>query len=88
MANPAFVLDCQQLTEPRLTALDQIARLQLALRREGCELQLRNTNDALLELIGFAGLVDVLRVEVQRESEEGEQPRGVEEKGQLGDPPV
>jgi len=88
VANRACVLDCQRLNEPRLKEIDQICRLQLELRRRGCELQLRNANEALEELIGFAGLADVLRVEVQRESEKGEQPRGVEEEDQLGDPPL
>ncbi len=88
MANRACVLDCQRLTKPRLKEIDQICRLQLELRRRGCELQLRNASDALEELIGFAGLADVLRVEVQRESEKGEQPRGVEKEDHFGDPPV
>jgi hypothetical protein len=39
----------------------------------------------LLELIAFAGLAEVLGVEVERESEEGKEPRGVEEEDHLGD---
>ena len=88
MANRAVVLDCRWLTEPRLAEINHIARLQLAVRRQGCQVQLRNADEALLDLIAFAGLAEVLRVEVRRESEEGEEPRGVEEKGQPGDPPV
>jgi hypothetical protein len=88
MAQPAFVLDCQRLKDPRLAEIDQIARLRLAAQCRGCELELRNASEALLELIAFAGLADVLGVEVQGQSEEGEQPRGVEEEGQLGDSPV
>lgn len=88
MANRAFVLDCQRLTEPRLAEIDQIARLQLAVRGEGCDLQIRNANDALLELIGFAGLAEILCVEVQREPEKWAQSRGVEEEDELGYPPV
>jgi hypothetical protein len=88
MANRAFVLDCQRLKEPCMAEINHVARLQLAAQRQGCELQLRNASDDLLELIGFAGLAEVLRVEMQRESEEGEQPRGVEEEDQLGDPPL
>jgi hypothetical protein len=56
--------------------------------RQGCDLHLRNADDALLDLIAFAGLAEVLGVEVERQSEEGEQPRGVEEEDQLGDPPL
>ena len=85
MANRPIVLDCQQLANPHMAVIDQLARLQLALRRGGCELQLKNADDSVLELIAFAGLAEVLRVEMQRESEEGEQPRRVEEEDQLGD---
>jgi anti-anti-sigma regulatory factor len=88
MANRPIVLDCQQLADPHLAVVDQLARLQLALRRDGCELRLRNADDSVLDLIGLAGLAEVLGVEVERESEEGEQPRGIEEEGELGDAPV
>lgn len=88
MANRAFVLDCQRLKDPGLAEIDHIARLQLAAHSQGCELKLKNANEALLELIGFAGLAEVLRVEVEREAEEREQPRGVEEEHQLGDSPL
>ena len=83
MANRPIVLDCQQLADPHLAVIDQLARLQLALRRDGCELRLRNADDSVLDLIGLAGLSEVLRVEVERESKEGEQLRGVEEEGQV-----
>jgi anti-anti-sigma regulatory factor len=88
MANRPIVLDCQQLADPHLAVIDQLARLQLALRRDGCELRLRNADDSVLDLIGLAGLAEVLCVEVERESEERKQPRGVEEEGELGDTPV
>ncbi len=85
MANRAFVLDCHRLTEPRLAEIDQICRLKLEARHQGCDLQLRNGGDALLELIAFAGLAEVLGVQVERKSEEGKEPRGVEEEDHLGD---
>jgi anti-anti-sigma regulatory factor len=88
MAKRPIVLDCQQLAHPHMAVIDQLARLQLALRREGCELQLRNADDSVLDLVGFAGLAEVLRVEMQRESEERKQPGGIEEEHQLGDPPL
>jgi anti-anti-sigma regulatory factor len=88
MAKRPVVLDCQQLAYPHMAVIDQLARLQLALRRDGCELQLRNADDSVLDLVGFAGLAEVLRVEMQRESEEGKQPGGIEEEHQLGDPPL
>jgi anti-anti-sigma regulatory factor len=83
MANRPIVLDCQQLADPHLAVIDQLARLQLALRRDGCELRLRNADDTVMDLIGLAGLAEVLCVEVERESEEGEQLRSVEEESQV-----
>jgi anti-anti-sigma regulatory factor len=43
-------------------AVDALARLQLAARRHGCELRLRNASPELRELIAFMGLQRVLRV--------------------------
>lgn len=68
--------------------IDQIARLHLAMRRCGCELELRNARPCLLELIDLAGLEEVLRIEARREAEERKQACRVEEEGQLGDPAV
>ena len=81
-------LDCGQCKAPTATTIDQIARLHLAALRCGCELELRNAGPCLLELIGFVGLGEVLRVESRREPEEREQPGRVEEEGELADPSV
>ena len=81
-------LDCGQCKAPTATTVDQIARLHLAALRCGCELELRNAAPSLLELIGFVGLGEVLRVESRREAEEREQPGRVEEEGELADPSV
>lgn len=79
-------LDCSRLQEPTAATIDHIARLKLAARRCGCDLQLSNANADLVELIGFVGLARVLGVELERQTEHGEQPGGVEEEGQLDDP--
>jgi len=81
-------LDCGQFTKPTAATVDQIARLELAARRSGCRLELRNADPCLLELIGFVGLGEVLRVKSRRQAEEREQPRRVEEERELGDPAV
>jgi hypothetical protein len=86
MGTRALVLDCGALENPDCATIDGIARLQLEIRRWGFELQLRNANEPLLELIGLAGLASVLGVEPGRQSEEWEQLRCVEEEGQLDDP--
>jgi hypothetical protein len=77
-------LDCGPLKAPTAATIDEIARLQLAARRNGCKLELANANPYLLELIGFVGLSQVLRVESRGQAEEREQPGGVEEEGELG----
>jgi ABC-type transporter Mla MlaB component len=40
--------------------VDALARLQLAARHHGCEVQLRNASDDLLELLDFMGLSEVV----------------------------
>ena len=40
--------------------VDALARLQLAARRHGCQIQLRNASHDLLDLVAFMGLRDVL----------------------------
>jgi ABC-type transporter Mla MlaB component len=40
--------------------VDALARLQLAARRHGCQVRLRNASTDLLELLAFMGLSDVL----------------------------
>jgi ABC-type transporter Mla MlaB component len=45
--------------DPDAVAVDALARLQLAARRHGCHVRLRNASDQLLELVAFMGLGDV-----------------------------
>ena len=40
--------------------VDALARLQLAARRHGCRVRLRNASSELLDLVAFMGLSDVL----------------------------
>jgi ABC-type transporter Mla MlaB component len=46
--------------EPDAVTVDALARLQLAARRHGCRVRLRNASGELLELVAFMGLADVL----------------------------
>ena len=68
------------------SALDALARLQLNARRLGLELLLRNASNELLELIAFAGLDEVLRVELERQPEEREERLRIEEERELDNP--
>ena len=40
--------------------VDALARLQLAAKRHGCRVRLRNASPELLELVSFMGLSDVV----------------------------
>jgi len=73
---------------PDGAAVDILARLQLAARRQGREIRLRNASRELQSLLAFVGLGDVLRIETGRESEEREKRLRVEEERELGDSPV
>ena len=70
------------------TTLDALARLQLVSRRLGLDTRLGNASRELLELIAFAGLAAVLRVEAQGKPEEREQRLRFEEKRELDNQPA
>ena len=70
MATDTVTLNCARIKMPDLGSIGEIAQLQLGMRRCGCEVRLTQASDDLLALIGFAGLGEVLRVEVQRKPEE------------------
>jgi hypothetical protein len=78
-------------TPPDLSVVDHVARLQLAARRLGCSIRLRDACGQLWELLDLTGLAGVvnsagaLDVEVGGEPERGEEV-GVEERVESGDP--
>jgi len=86
MRRTRLVLDCGSLTHPSAGTIDRLACLQLAARRGGGRLELEGAQPSLLALIDLCGLSQVLGVEVGRQSEQREDPRGVEEEGELPDP--
>ena len=63
-----------------LGTVDRLARLRLAGKRLGFEVRVTPT-EALLELLELCGLLEVIG-----QIEEREEPLGVEEERQLGDP--
>jgi hypothetical protein len=85
MKSVKFTLDCGWITEPTISTIDQVARLQLEARRCGCKFELRNANPYLLGLISLAGLGGVLLVEAERQAEQREDPCRIEEESQLED---
>jgi len=66
MEETAIVCDVGALASPDACAIDMLARLQLAARRAGSTIVLRNASAELQELVSFAGLSDVLAVEPRR----------------------
>jgi hypothetical protein len=88
MAAPAqrcITLDVSALA-PDVVTVDALARLELAARRGGLQFRLQHASDQLRDLIAFAGLENVLRVEPRGQAEQGEQRVGVEEERELDDP--
>jgi len=69
------IVDVGALTELDLATVDALARLQLTARRLGAVIELRNASRDVIELLAFAGLADVLPVEVDREIEERKEVR-------------
>jgi hypothetical protein len=77
---------------PDLAVIDELARLQLAARRLGCSIHVRDAGARLVGLLDLAGLGDVVAVaarsvQVQRHAEELEQV-GVEEVVVADDPAI
>ena len=66
-----------------LGVVDDLARLQLEARRQGCSIWLRQACPELAALLRFVGLADVLQV--GRQAEDGEEV-GVEEVVVADDP--
>jgi ABC-type transporter Mla MlaB component len=46
--------------DPDAVTVDALCRLQIAAKRHGCQVRLRNASSELLELVAFMGLKDVL----------------------------
>ncbi len=75
-------------------AVETLARLQLTARRSGRRLLLRHASEALQALLALMGLAEILPLEpirsgqARRQTEEREQPFGIEEEGNAGDPPI
>ena len=86
--DPAGIVVDGGVLRADVATLDLLARRQLAARRVGQRVLLRDPSLALRRLIAFAGLDEVLRVEPRGQAEQREEPLGVEEERQLLDPPV
>jgi hypothetical protein len=71
-----------------LDSVEALARARLAARRAGFALRLDGVSSELADLLAFTGLAGVLGLGGEREPEEREERRGVEEERHLGDAPL
>lgn len=71
-----------------LATVNALARAHLDARRRGTRLRFINVSPALRELVAFTGLEEALLGRDGRQSEEREQPLGVEEGVEADDPPA
>ncbi|WP_328542399.1 STAS domain-containing protein [Streptomyces sp. NBC_00371] len=82
------VCDLAAVTTADLATVDVLARMQLAARRAGSGLRLRDPSPALwalLQLVGLPGLGGLV-VEMERQTEQREIPGRVQEAVESGDP--
>jgi STAS domain len=82
------VCDVGEVTSPDLATIEALCRFRLAVADEGYAVELRDASPGLRELLDLCGLQRVLRLVDQGQPEEREQPSGVEEEIQPGDPTV
>jgi ABC-type transporter Mla MlaB component len=88
-SDAAVVLcDLGAAVRPDAVALEVLARVQLIVRRRGRRVRLLHASGELLELLAFAGLDGVLRVESEGQAEQREEPLRVEEEAELDDTPL
>jgi ABC-type transporter Mla MlaB component len=78
------VCDVGGLGPPGLAVVDLLARLELAARRAGGRIRLRDPDPALHALLDLVGL----RFQMEGQTEEREPAPGVEEAVETGDPAV
>lgn len=69
------------VARPDLGVVDRLARLQLAARRLGCSIRLRNPGEELCGLLELAGLDDVVPASPVLPLEPGGETEGTEELG-------
>lgn len=92
MGPRVVVCDARHLARGGLGTVDALARLQLAARRRGCRVELRNVPPDLAQLLELCGLAEVLRlsdalgVDPGRQPEHREEASGIQEEGDSGDP--
>ena len=85
-AADTLICDVGAVASPDAATVDALARLQLRARRRGYTIRLRRVPEDLEELLALAGLAEALPLEGEGHSEQREQPVGVQEERDRGDP--
>jgi anti-anti-sigma regulatory factor len=80
--------DVAHVARADLATVGALARASVNARRVGARLRVVNASPELRELIAFAGLGEALLGRRQRQTEEREEPLGVQERGEADDPSV
>ena len=80
-----LVFNCSGLTSPTVTTVGELARLQRRAQRTGCRLEFDAARPSLVQLVDLCGLVKVLRVQIQGETKQREEPGRVQEERDLAD---
>ena len=81
----ALECDVAGVGDPDLRTVEALARVGLVARRLGTSIRLRGPSVELLDLLAFCGLRLELLVEGEREAEQREEARRVEEERDPGD---
>lgn len=85
---PALVCDVGKVISPDLATIEALCRFRLAVADRGYAVQLRDASLGLRELLGLCGLDGALPLVDEGQSEQGEQPVGVEKEVEPGDPAI
>ena len=83
---PPLECDVAAIGAPDLATVEGLARVELAARRHGSDVRLRGASVELLELLALCGLPLEHAPESEWEAEEREEPGGVQEERDPGDP--
>ena len=85
---PGAPLECDvaDLPRPDLRTVEALARVDLTARRLGAGIRLRGASVELLDLLALCGLPLESIVEAERKAEEREEPGGVQEERDPGNP--
>ena len=84
----SLVCDVGRVTTPDLATIEALCRLRLAVADRGFAVQLRGASPGLRELLGLCGLDGALPLVDEGQPEQREQPVGVEEEVEPGDPAI